>query len=71
MINGVLVSKPTKKIEYLSDSEPSEPQTQQQVKVWKLTPDGAVLEQQEQESEVASTAVPVNKLREIHNFIKF
>jgi hypothetical protein len=59
MMNGLLVSKPLKKIEHIS--EPSEPQAQ----VWNITSRGPVIEQ---ESKAAS--VPgINKLKVIHDFI--
>ena len=49
MVNGTLVSKPAKKIEYISEAaKTSEPQAQ----VWNLTKDGPVLQQ---ESKAASS----------------
>jgi hypothetical protein len=62
MENGILVSKPLKKVEEITESKPrsSEPMAH----VWKLTPQGPVLE-----SKAASVA-GINKLREICDFIR-
>jgi hypothetical protein len=62
MVNGFIVSRPAKKIEYISEPAPkaSEP------KVWNLNKDGPVLQQ---ESKAAS--VPgINKLKVICDFIR-
>ena len=62
IINGLIVSKPLKKIEHISEAKPtSEPQAQ----VWNLTKDAPVLE-----SKAASVFVQENKLKVIHDFIK-
>ncbi len=55
--DGLIVTRPAKKIEYLSEPQ----KTEQEAKVWNLTKDGPVLQ-----SKAAS--VPVNKLREIIRF---
>ena len=63
MVNGVLVSKPAKKIEYISEPKPT---TTNEPKVWSLTKDGPLLQQ---ESKAAS--VPgINKMKAIHDFIR-
>ncbi|MEP6576961.1 MAG: hypothetical protein ABJB85_11080 [Nitrososphaerota archaeon] len=60
MVNGILVSKPARKIE-----EVTEAKTTKEALVWKLTPLGPVLEL---ESKAAS--VPgINKLKAIQDFI--
>ena len=59
IVNGFIVSKPAKKIEYISEpSKTGEPQA----RVWKLTKDDPVLE-----SKAAS--IQENKLKAIQDFI--
>ena len=69
IVNGLIVSKPAKKIEYLSTKEDKATTTNEsQAKVWNLTKDGPVLAQQ-QESKAAS--VPgIQKMKAIHDFIR-
>jgi hypothetical protein len=67
MVNGLLVSKPAKKIEEVEVTEAKQTTKEAQPQVWKLTKYGPVLEQQ-QESKAAS--VPgINKLKAIQEFI--
>ena len=61
--DGIIVTRPLKKVEYLSETQKTGEQ-EAQAQVWNLTRNGPVLQQ---ESKAAS--VPVNKLREIHDFI--
>ena len=48
IVNGLIVSKPAKKIEYLSETQKT---SEQEAQVWNLTKDGPVLQQ---ESKAAS-----------------
>ena len=56
--NGLIVTRPAKKIEYLSETQ----KTEQEAKVWNLTRDGPVLESK------AASISGINKLREIVQF---
>ena len=58
--DGLIVTRPAKRIEYLSETQKTSEQ-EAQAKVWNLTKDGPVLQ-----SKAAS--VPVNKLQEILRF---
>ena len=66
VLNGLIVSRPAKRIEHLSTGE-AKSTNDAQPKVWNLTKDGPVLE-----SKAGSIiAVPgINKLKVIHNFIR-
>ena len=69
VINGIITTRPAKKIEFLSTKEDKATTTNEsQAKVWNLTKDGPVLAQQ-QESKAAS--VPgIQKMKAIHDFIR-
>ena len=58
--NGILVSRPLKKIEHISEpaTKTSEPQ------IWNLTKDGPVLQSK------AASVPGINKLKAIHDFIR-
>ena len=58
-----MISKPLKKVEEISEA--TQTTTTKEAQVWKLTPQGPVLEQ---ESKVASVA-GINKMKAIHDFI--
>jgi len=64
VVDGLIVSKSANRIEHISTSPTNEPQPQ--AKVWNLTKDGPVLQQESK----AASAPGINKLREIHNFIR-
>ena len=64
MINGQLISKPAKKIEEVTEAKTTT--TINEPKVWNLTKNGPILQQ---ESKAASVQ-GINKLKEIHDFIK-
>ncbi len=61
--NGLIVTRPAKKIEYLSDSEPAKVEQEAKAQVWNLTKDGPV-----PESKAAASVGSINKLREIIKF---
>ena len=64
MINGLLVSKPAKKIEEVTEAKTT---TTNEPKVWNLIAHGPILQQQ-QENKAAS--VPgINKIKAIQDFI--
>ena len=67
IINGLLVSKPAKKIEEVTEAKTTRTKEAQ---VWKLTPQGPVLEQQEQQESKAASVPGINKLKAIHDFIR-
>ncbi len=59
IVDGLIVSKPAKKIEYLSEPQKIE----QEAKVWNLTKDGPILESK------AASVPGINKIRVIQDFI--
>jgi len=62
--NGVLISKPLKKVEYISEPTPkSEPETEAQL--WNHSRNGPVLESK------ADSVNSINKMKVIHDFITF
>ena len=61
VMNGLIVSRPAKRIEHLSTGEAK---STNDAKVWNLTKDGPVLESK------AASAPGINKLKVIHNFIR-
>lgn len=60
--DGIIVTRPLKKVEYISDSEPKNTEQQGQAQVWNLTKDGPVFESK------AASVNGINKLREIIKF---
>ena len=58
--NGLIVTRPAKKIEYLFETE----KTEQEAQVWNLTKDGPVLQSK------AASVPSINKLKAIHDFIR-
>ncbi len=59
--DGLIVTRPSKKIEYLS--EPAQTQQESKAQVWNLTKDGPVPESK------AASVPGINKLKVIHDFI--
>lgn len=56
VLNGLIVTRPAKKIEHISEAKPSK---EAQPQIWNLTKDGPVLQ-----SKAGSMSVPgINKLR--------
>jgi hypothetical protein len=67
MINGLLVSKPAKKVEEVTETKTTTTE-ETQPKVWNLTRNGPVQVLEEQQSKAGS--VPgINKIKAIHAFI--
>lgn len=64
--NGVLISRPAKKVEYISQPVPktSQLEPQAQAQVWNLTKNGPVLESK------AASVPGINRLKVIHDFIR-
>jgi hypothetical protein len=60
--NGVLIIKPLKKVEEITEAKAT---TTKEARVWRLTPQGPILEQ---ESKAASVQ-GINKLKAIQDFI--
>ena len=62
IVNGLIVSKPAKRIEYIS--EPAAKTNEPQAQVWNLTKNGPVLESK------AASVPGINKMKTIHDFIR-
>ena len=62
--DGLIVTRPAKKIEYIS--EPAPKTSEQESQVWNLTKDGPVLQQYSK----AASVQGINKIKAIHDFIR-
>jgi len=60
--NGVLINKPLKKVEDVTEAKTT---NERQAQVWRLTPQGPVLEQKSK----AASVPGINKLKAIQDFI--
>ena len=58
-----MVTRPLKKVEYISDSE-SDNETKPEAQVWNLTKDGPVLQSK------AASVSGIDKMKAIHDFIR-
>ena len=66
--DGLIVTRPAKKVEYLSEpSKTNSSQPEAQAKVWNLTSNGPVLQQESKAASVPGN----NKMKAIHDFITF
>ena len=63
--NGVLISKPLKKEEYISEPAPMSSEPEAEAQLWNLTRNGPVLESK------ADSVNSINKMKVIHDFITF
>ena len=63
--NGVLISKPLKKVEYISEPAPKSSEPEAEAQLWNLTRNGPVLESK------AASVNSINKMKVIHDFITF
>jgi hypothetical protein len=61
--NGIIVTRPLKKVEHVSDSEPIPKTSEPEAQVWNLTKDGPVLQSK------AGSVPGINKLKAIHDFM--